>query len=61
MNSIRVTFSIADLNAMDQDPDQYLDDKAQYDETDEAVTNAVVNGQSGGAQSKGTTTKVDKE
>ena len=59
MNSIRVTFSIADINALDTDLDSYTEDKAQYDETDEAVTNAVVNGQSGGAQSKGTTTKGD--
>lgn len=54
MNSIRVTFSVADLNAMDQDPDQYADDKAQFDESEEPVENTIENAQSGGAQSKGT-------
>lgn len=47
---IRITFSIADLNAMDQDPDQYGEDKAQFDEDEGDLTDA----QSGGAQSKGT-------
>lgn len=51
MARIRVTFSIADLNAMEQDPDQYSDDNAQYDEPEEDV---VPETQSGGAQSKGT-------
>ncbi|MCJ1261842.1 hypothetical protein MMC22_001710 [Lobaria immixta] len=48
--SIRVSFSIADLDNIDQDADQYADDKAQYDEDESDLTDA----QSGGAQSKGT-------
>lgn len=36
---------------MDQDPDQYAEDKAQYDEQEDLVPDA----QSGGAQSKGMT------
>jgi complement component 1 Q subcomponent-binding protein, mitochondrial len=52
---IRLTFSIADLNSIDQDPDQdpdqYADDKAQFDESGEDL---LPDTQSGGAQSKGT-------
>lgn len=44
-----MSFSIADLNALDQDPDQYPDDKAQYDEQEEDLPET----QTGGAQSKG--------
>lgn len=47
---IRLTFSITDLNAIDQDPDQYSEDKAQYDEQEEYQ---LPDTQSGGAQSKG--------
>lgn len=47
---IRLSFSIADLNALDQDPDQYMEDKAQYDEQEEDL---LPDTQSGGAQSKG--------
>ena len=47
---IRLTFSIADLNSIDQDPDQYSEDKAQYDEQGEDL---LPDTQSGGAQSKG--------
>lgn len=46
---IRVTFTIADLNSMDED-DQYGDDNAQFDEEEAELAN----NQSGGAQSKGT-------
>ena len=47
--SIRVSFSIADLNAMDQDPDSdpYNDDQALFDE------DSPGNAQSGGANTKG--------
>lgn len=45
--NIRITFSIADLNTLDQDPDRF-DDQAQYDEED-----AELDGQSGGANTKG--------
>lgn len=48
--SIRVSFSIADLNAMDQDPDDYPD-KALYDEED--PTDLPESAQSGGANTKG--------
>ena len=48
---IRLNFSIADLNAIDQDPDQYSEDKAHYDEQGEDL---LPDTQSGGAQSKGT-------
>ena len=48
--SIRVSFSIADLNAMDQDADEYGDDKALYDED---PTDAPESAQSGGANTKG--------
>lgn len=47
---IRLTFSIADLNSIDQDPDQFSEDKAQYDEQGEDL---LPDTQSGGAQSKG--------
>ncbi len=50
-SSIRLTFSIADLNTLDQDPDQYSEDKALYDED---AGDLPTDGQSGGAQSKGT-------
>lgn len=46
---IRISFSIADLNAMNED-DQYGDDNAQFDEEEAHLSN----NQSGGAQSKGT-------
>lgn len=46
-----MSFSIADLNAMDQDQDDYGEDKALYDEDPEDITG---NAQSGGANSKGT-------
>lgn len=49
-NRIRIYFSIADLHNMDQDPDEYAEDKAQYDEDESDLTDT----QSGGAQSKGT-------
>ncbi|KAI9877457.1 MAG: hypothetical protein M1830_003841 [Pleopsidium flavum] len=49
--SIRITFSIADLNTLDQDPDQYSEDKALYDEDNADMPTDT---QSGGAQSKGT-------
>ena len=52
--SLRVSFSIADLNAMDQDPDGYgqdaRDDPALYDEDEGSVPE---NAQSGGANTKG--------
>ena len=47
---IRLTFTIADLNNMDQDPDQ-LEDRALEDEFGDDVPPDT---QSGGAQSKGT-------
>lgn len=47
---IRLSFSIADLNSVDQDPDQYSEDKAQYDEQEEDLLPET---QTGGAQSKG--------
>lgn len=47
---IRVSFSIADLNAMDQDPDDFSDDKALYDEDTDDMP---VNTQTGGANTKG--------
>jgi len=46
-----VSFSIADLNAMDQDQDDYSDDKALCDEEPEDIAESA---QSGGANSKGT-------
>ncbi|MCJ1312169.1 hypothetical protein MMC25_005843 [Agyrium rufum] len=47
---IKITFSIADLNAMDEDPDRFGEDKALYDED----TTELSETQSGGAQSKNT-------
>ncbi|KAI4161049.1 MAG: hypothetical protein LQ342_005212 [Letrouitia transgressa] len=49
--SISVTFSIVDLNNIDQDPDQLAEDKAMYDE--DAAEAAETNAQSGGANTKG--------
>lgn len=49
LNRIRISFTIADLNTMDED-DQYGDDNAQFDEEEAELSN----NQSGGAQSKGT-------
>lgn len=46
---IQISFSIADLNAIDHDPDAFSQDRSMYDEDDAALTE----GQSGGAQSKG--------
>ncbi|CAD6569372.1 MAG: hypothetical protein ASARMPREDX12_002396 [Alectoria sarmentosa] len=55
--SLRVSFSIADLNAMDQDPDDYRadpndpsQDPALYDEDDGSIPESA---QSGGANTKG--------
>ena len=48
---IKVTFTIADLSTLDQDPDNYQDDRALLDEAREDLP---TEGQSGGAQSKGT-------
>ena len=48
---IKVTFTIADLSTLDQDPDNYQDDRALVDEEGEDLP---TDGQSGGAQSKGT-------
>lgn len=50
-SSIRITFSIADLNNIDQDADQFSEDKALYDEDSADIPTDT---QSGGAQSKGT-------
>ena len=52
-NSIRITFSIADLNNMDPDNDPYDEEPALADEDEEAA--AAINAQSGGANSKGAT------
>ncbi|KAL8950032.1 MAG: hypothetical protein Q9222_003911 [Ikaeria aurantiellina] len=49
--SIRVSFSIADLNNIDQDADEYGEDPALSDE--EAEDAAATNVQSGGANTKG--------
>lgn len=49
LNRIRISFTIADLSAMNED-DQYGDDNAQFDEEESHLSN----NQSGGAQSKGT-------
>ncbi|KAI4260890.1 MAG: hypothetical protein LQ352_000045 [Teloschistes flavicans] len=49
--SIRLYFSIADLNNMDQDADQYEEDPALTDE--EAADAAATNVQSGGGNTKG--------
>ncbi|MCJ1450639.1 hypothetical protein MMC28_000972 [Mycoblastus sanguinarius] len=48
--SIRVSFSIADLNGADGDPDQYAEDRAMYDEDPEVIPESA---QSGGANTKG--------
>lgn len=48
--SIRIAFSIADLNNVDQDEDQYAEDKALYDEDSADIPTDT---QSGGAQTKG--------
>ncbi|MCJ1471667.1 hypothetical protein MMC13_000307 [Lambiella insularis] len=48
---IKISFSIVDLNALNDDPDQYADDKALFDEEGGEMPEE---GQSGGAQSKGT-------
>ena len=48
---IRITFTIADLNSLDQDADPYGEDKALMDEDGGDLP---TDGQSGGAQSKGT-------
>ncbi len=48
--SIRLSFTIADLNNMDQDPDQLSEDPALEDEYGEEVPE---NAQSGGANTKG--------
>ena len=50
-NRIRITFNIADMNLVDQDPDStYREDNAMYDEE----TAAAADMQQGGAQTKGT-------
>ena len=49
---IKVTFTIADLSTIDQDPDNYSDDQALQDEE---AQDLPTEGQSGGAQSRGTT------
>ncbi|KAI9779108.1 MAG: hypothetical protein M1816_003752 [Peltula sp. TS41687] len=54
--NIRIVFSIADLNSLDQDADaDKYDDRALYDEDGDDVDGAGLpsDGQSGGAQSKG--------
>jgi len=48
--SVRISFSIADLNAIDQEQDDYSDDKALYDEDPQDIPE---NAQSGGANTKG--------
>lgn len=53
VDRIRVSFSIADLNALNEDPD-YGEDKALFDEDGGEMPE---DGQSGGAQSKGTITQ----
>ena len=49
-NRIKVSFSIADVDQVEQDPDSYAEDNAQYDEAESDFAEL----QSGGAQSKGT-------
>ena len=49
--SIRLTFTIADLNNINQDPDQLSEDRALEDEYGDDVPTDT---QSGGAQTKGT-------
>ena len=52
--TIRVSFSIADLNEMNPDEDPYADDKALYDETSAADDDMMPeNTQTGGANAKG--------
>ena len=51
--NIRVSFSIADLDAMDTDPDQFAADSALGDEEDLSEGSAA-SMQQGGAQTKGT-------
>ncbi len=55
LSRIRVAFSIADLNELDEDSNKF-DDRAMYDEDDEdgMPDGSMPDGQSGGAQSKGT-------
>ena len=56
LHRIRVVFSISDLNELDQESDKY-EDRALYDEDDDADQgdhSLPTDGQSGGAQSKGT-------
>ncbi|MCJ1446324.1 MAG: hypothetical protein MMC23_006829 [Stictis urceolatum] len=48
---LRISFTIADLNAIDSDPDAYSQDRAMYDTSD---TDLPTETQSGGAQSKNT-------
>ncbi|KAL6721226.1 Mitochondrial acidic protein mam33 [Lecanora helva] len=48
--NIRVTFSIADLNAMEETPEDYGEDKALYDEDPGQIPDSA---QSGGANTKG--------
>lgn len=48
--SIRVSFSIADLNSMDQEADDFAEDKALYDEDPDDIPGSA---QSGGANTKG--------
>lgn len=50
MTSIRVSFSIADLNAMNDDADEYGEDKALYDEDPGEIPESA---QSGGGNTKG--------
>ncbi|KAI9840907.1 MAG: hypothetical protein M1837_001234 [Sclerophora amabilis] len=51
--NIRVSFSVADLNNMNEDPEEF-DDRAQYDEEDYDGNSVPTDTQSGGAQSKHT-------
>ena len=56
LHRILVAFSISDLNELDQDSEKY-DDRALYDEDDDVAPSdqsLPTDGQSGGAQSKGT-------
>lgn len=50
-DSIRITFSIADLHTLSDDADPYADDPALHDEDSASIPEE---GQSGGAQSKDT-------
>lgn len=51
-------FSVADFDSIDEIPDDFADNKAQYEEEEEDIAE---NAQSGGAQSKGTITQGQKE